>query len=338
MMQPRSLAPALHGAPPPPPPKPMGMMRPTPKAMGMSSPPGMALRGGVVAPPPMPLQQQQRPNAIRSLKVAPTGEKDPWRVVAPIPLPKMYFLGRTHVCVANVEPRVVAQRIATCFQKESIAAEYNSKESMAKAETMNHILLVVRLFADGSKKVVVEIQREQGDKFLFHQVAKTILNAASTGGENPAGSSGKPGVPPAPRFLARAPPKRCPPPPPRAFSEEEQRRVLLEGVEISAAMISEKRMDTNDLAMESLLRATKTPCSNSCKAFIARKILASETLLSILIFQIKCCGDDSDSDEMLEEEPDQKVHLCCRLAMTIFANCLDALEKSRELSLFFKRE
>lgn len=43
-------------------------------------------------------------------------------------MPHAYFLERTHVAIAHATPNEIAQRVATCLQKQSVAATYHNHE------------------------------------------------------------------------------------------------------------------------------------------------------------------------------------------------------------------
>ena len=56
-----------------------------------------------------------------------------WDVVSAPAVPSMYFFERTHVCIADGTPvHEIAERVALCLRKESIAATFNGRQVRLK--------------------------------------------------------------------------------------------------------------------------------------------------------------------------------------------------------------
>lgn len=160
---------------------------------------------------------------------------------------------------------------------------------------------------------MAEMQRSAGCGFLFHQTCKAVLRAAKTG------------VVKSPPSLPTAIPQCVPKP-----SVEEMNSCTNESLEIACELMKGCRMDAHLLAAESLTQLTKaTKCRSLCANFIVSSDML-ETLLSLVEcsrMDRKALAEDSAITDM-EEEHFAMMH---RHALTILANCLDALEHSDEL-------
>lgn len=182
------------------------------------------------------------------------------------------------------------------------------------AETSDHVEFCVHLWADEQPKtsqVIVEIQRVAGCCYLFCQTAKMILRAAQ--GETLAT------LPPAsPQFSI---PKSIP-----RVSEQEEIKCCDEGLEIAQSLLSNQRLDGREMALESLIKLTST--SSSCRAYAARSIVSGTTLDTIVALIEHSHSVSIVSDE-IEQEHSNLMH---RYALTLLANCLEALSATKELT------
>jgi len=256
-------------------------------------------------------------NKIESQKVT----IDAWKVDHAVSLPTIYILERTHVYISNVHPRQVAKRIAACFQNESIMAVFNNSKACAKAETKDHVHFNVQLFEDCGR-VVVEVQRLNGCSFSFYQTAKLVLNAAK-------GVVGRP---------LREPPmiNICTS---YAFrKQEEQNESITESLEIALSILNNDRLDTNILAMEILLQLTSCNATTSSRSYAAREIL-SGPLLEILVGLIQSNKTNPTNDRKIRSEIEEEYFGRMRCdALTIFANCVHAMEKPEKLGTIMQQK
>lgn len=255
-------------------------------------------------------------NKIESRKVT----IDTWQVDHAISLPTIYILERTHVYISGVHPRQVARRIAACFQNESIMAVFNNSKACAKAETKDHVHFNVQLFEDCGR-VVVEVQRLNGCSFSFYQTAKLVLNAAK-------GVVGRP---------LRAPPKINTCTSYICRKQEEQNESITESLEIALSILNNDRLDTNILAMEILLQLTSCNATTTNRSYAANEIL-SGPLLEILIGLIQCNKTNPTTDSKTTSEIEEEYFSRMRCdALTIFANCVHAMEKSGKLGTIMQQ-
>jgi hypothetical protein len=184
------------------------------------------------------------------------------------------------------------------------------KEAMVEAETRDGVTFTTRLFSLDDK-VVVELQRQQGCCYLFHQTAKTVLRAAK-------------GMPPMKRRTYSIPPSvpKC--------DNEEEKECLENGLEIACGLLKKDRLDANRLAMESLTQLSSSP---KCRCLVAKAILCGpllETLVS-LIESWTICASDAVAEEDKGEMEEQHCAAMHRLAIAVLANCLSTLEAEGEL-------
>merc|ERR1712151_1227845 len=185
-----------------------------------------------------------------------------------------------------------------------IMAVFNNSKACAKAETKDHVHFNVQLFEDCGR-VVVEVQRLNGCSFSFYQTAKLVLNAAK-------GVVGRP---------LREPPmiNICTS---YAFrKQEEQNESITESLEIALSI----------LAMEILLQLTSCNATTANRSYAANEIL-SGPLIEILIglIQSNKTNPTNDSKKKSEIEEEYFSRMRCD-ALTIFANCAHAMEKSGKL-------
>jgi hypothetical protein len=231
-----------------------------------------------------------------------------WRVNEMVSLPAIYPLERTNVYVDNIAAQEVADRICECLRIESISATFDEEnKNRLVAESKNCVKFSVLLFADQGK-IVVEVQRQTGCSFLFHQAAKAILRSAK-------------GIrtPPAQKRSFSIPgcvPKESP---------EQQQRCTEEGLEIAFSLLKKDRFDAHLLAMESLEQLTR---ASVCRAFAAHKVLCgqfSSTLVSLIESR------ESKQAEAVSEMEEKHFAIMHRHALTILANSLAAVQDSGEL-------
>jgi hypothetical protein len=181
------------------------------------------------------------------------------------------------------------------------------KQNRLVAESKDCVKFVVLLFADQGK-IVVEIQRQTGCSFLFHQAAKAILRSAK-GIRNPSTQTR--------RFIIPG----CVP----KDSPEQQQRCTEEGLEIAFNLLKKDRFDAHLLAMESLEQLTR---ASVCRSFAANKVLCgqfSSTLVSLIESR------ESKQAEAASEMEEEHFAIMHRHALTILANSLAAVQESGEL-------
>jgi hypothetical protein len=246
-----------------------------------------------------------------------------------IPLPESYPLERSHVCIEGSDVHAVATSIAECLRQESIAAVYDNNkvrliprdsiimttafthialhQAMALAETPEHVCLCIRLFLD-EEKIVVEVQRRSGCCFLFHQSAKSILRAAK-------------GMKPQRLPTFKIP--ECV----KAEADLSFEDSTEEAVQIASGLLKKDRYDAHLLGMESLVKLTKATSTKAAHALFQGQVL--DTILS-LIQSWRMHQEDKDDYVIPEMEKDYFA-LMHRNALTVLANCLNALEQAGEL-------
>jgi hypothetical protein len=247
-----------------------------------------------------------------------------------IPFPESYPLERSHVYIKGLEVQAVVTSISECLRQESIAAVYeNNKvrlipresilmtegfthidlhQALAHAETPEHVRLCIRLFLD-EEQVVVEVQRRSGCCFLFHQAAKSILCAAK-------------GMKP-----QRLPTFKIPECVKAKvnFSFEDSTE---EAVQIASGLLKKDRYDAHLLGMESLVQLTKGATSTkAAHALFHGQVL--DNILS-LIQSWRMHHEDMDVCVVSDTEKDYFA-MMHRYALTVLANCLNALEQASEL-------
>jgi len=180
---------------------------------------------------------------------------------------------------------------------------------MVEAETHDAVTFTTRLFADGDK-VAVELQRQAGCCYLFHNTAKTVLRAAK-------------GMPPMKRRQFSIPPSL-----PKCDAEEEK-ECLESGLELAAGLLKKDRFDAHMLAMESLTQMSR---SAKCKCLVAKAILCGP-LLETLVSLIECWSIWA-KDSAVEKGEMEETHCATmhRLGIAVLANCLSTLEAEGELA------
>ena len=179
-----------------------------------------------------------------------------------------------------------------------------------EAETRENVKFVVRLWKKNSQQVIVESQKLDGCCFLYCQAAKAVLRAAK----------GQP-----------APPKRTfalPACVPRQ-TEDAQKSCVRSGLEVAASMIKSDRLDAHAMAIDTLLHISK---ATEKPAFAAHCILCGE--FRVTLFSLVECRrmDRAQAESPLGEVEEQLVAVMHRHAVTIIANCLQALQTCGELA------
>jgi len=274
------------------------------------------MRSMMVAPavPSIPLRteplamESKQPRTTKRISTAPAAAV--WKVdeTTILSLPSIYMLERTHTTV-EASPATVATRISDCLRRESISACFNSREGLVEAETRENVKFVVRLWKKNSQQVIVESQKLDGCCFLYCQAAKAVLRAAK-------------GQPAAPKRTFALP--ACVP----RETDDAQKSCVQSGLEMASTMIKSDRLDSHVMAIDTLLHISKV---TEKPAFAAHCILCGE-FRSTLFSLIECFRmDRSQAESPLGEVEQQHVAIMHRNALTIIANCLEALQTSREL-------
>lgn len=268
--------------------------------------------------PPMPFGRGV--TSLAPAKLAPTSQittgsttakvvDKAWKVSQLRPVPSFYKLERTHLKIDDASVEEISSRIADILRQESVYATFNDEEAMVEAETHDAVTFTTRLFAGDDNKVVVELQRQAGCCYLFHQTAKTVLRAAK-------------GMEPMKRRTYSIPPSvpKC--------NDEEERECLESGLELACGLLKKDRLDAHQLAMESLTQLSR---SSKCKCLIAKAILCGpllDTLVSLIESWTICASDAAVEKGEMEEQHCATMH---RLAIAVLANCLNTLEAEGEL-------
>jgi hypothetical protein len=181
------------------------------------------------------------------------------------------------------------------------------KQNRLVAESNDCVKFAVLLFADQGM-IVIEVQRQTGCSFLFHQAAKAILRSAK-GIRTPSALKRRFTIP------------SCVP----RESPEQQQRCIEEGLEIAFNLLKKDRLDAHLLAMESLEQLTR---GSECRSFAASKVLCGQ-LLSTLVSLIE--SRESNQAEAVSEMEKKHFAVMHRHALTILANSLAAVQESGEL-------
>lgn len=267
-------------------------------------------------PPPMPFRGAVN---VAPSKIAPTNQSTKtsapvgkaWKVSQLRPVPSFYKLERTHLKIDDASVEEIASRIADCLRQESVYATFNDEEATVEAETHDGVTFTTCLFA-GDNKVIVELQRQSGCCYLFHQTAKTVLRAAK-GMDQPQRRS-----------------YPVPPSVPRC-SDAEEKECLEKGLELARDLLHKDRLDAHMLAMESLTCLSR---SSKCQCLVAKAILCGP-LLETIVSLIECWSICAENAAVSEEEKGEVEGNHCasmhRLAISVLANCLSVLESEGEL-------
>lgn len=184
---------------------------------------------------------------------------------------------------------------------------------MVLAETSEHVKLCIRLFLD-DEQVVVEVQRRSGCCFLFHQSAKAILRASKGMKQQrlPTFSI--------PDSVIKAEAKQ---------HSEQQQDLTEEAVEIASQLLKKERHDAHLLGLESLVQLTKATSTSTKAALALVRGNVLDTILSLIQAWRLSQQDDALSMDEMEKDYFAMMH---RNALTVLANCLNALEQAGELT------
>lgn len=185
---------------------------------------------------------------------------------------------------------------------------------MVEAETHDGVTFTTRLFHGDDGKVIVEMQRQNGCCYLFHQAAKAVLRAAK-------------GLSSEKQQRSYVVPSNLP-----KCTAEEERECLENGLELAMGMLKKERLDAHMLAMESLTQLSR---SSKCRCLVAKAVLTGP-LLENIVSLIECwqiCSQDeaADAGEPKGEMEQQQCATMHRLAIAVLANCLQTLESEGEL-------
>lgn len=265
----------------------------------------------VMAPPPMPMGRSM----LAPTKITPTIQTQSstavdkaWKVSQLRPVPSFYKLERTHLKINDASPQQIAARIADCLRQESVYATFNDEEACVESETHEGVTFTTQMF-QGDNKVIVELQRQAGCCYLFHQTAKTVLRAAK----------GMQQV----QKRTLAVPKSVP-----KADLGEEKESLENGLELAHSLLKKDRLDAHLLAMQSLGHLSR---SAKCECLVAKAILCGP-LLETIVSLIECWSiNDAANEEEKGEVEEQHGAIMHRLAIAVLANCLSVLEKEGEL-------
>lgn len=265
--------------------------------------------------------------ATTSCKQTVGATEDSWNVTQLISVPGFHILERTHVYVSDTNPSQVTSRIAAFLKNQSIAANYDSANACAYAETEDQVEFVVRLFQHSASKILVEVQKVKGCSFGYCQVAKTLLNAAKGDAEVQSSQSRTTATP----FTFKLPPTQA-----RQLNNDRD-KIVDDCLEHAMNLLKSNRLDSDLLAMESLSLVTSSTCLDRTCA--AQKILCGP-LLDNLSRLIKCSSsktesNDSESGDAFE---DDNCSIMRRKALLILAKCLELVEKSGQLASIIQKD
>ena len=160
--------------------------------------------------------------------------------------------------------------------------------------------------------MIVELQRQHGCCYLFHQTAKTVLRAAK-GMDQPKRRT----------FAVPTSLPKC--------DNAEEKECLENGLELAQGLLKKDRLDAHLLAMESLSQLSR---SASCQCLVAKAILCGpllETIVSLIECWSICADDAAAAEEEKGEVEEQHCASMHRLAISVLANSLSVLEKEGEL-------
>lgn len=273
-----------------------------------------SLAPALQAPPPMPFGRgavSVAPSKIATTNQSTTAAGKAWKVSQLRPVPSFYKLERTHLKIDDVSVEEIASRIADCLRQESVYATFNDEEATVEAETHDGVTFTTTLFSGDNNKVIVELQRQAGCCYLFHQTAKTVLRAAK-GMDQPQRRS----------YLVPVSLPKC--------ADAEEKECLEKGLELARDLLSKDRLDAHLLAMESLTCLSR---SAKCQCLVAKAILTGP-LLDTIVSLIECwsiCAQDAAKEEEKGEVEENHCASMHRLAISVLANCLSVLESEGEL-------
>lgn len=185
-----------------------------------------------------------------------------------------------------------------------------SFQALVEAQTSENVRFTVRLWKKNAEQIIVEVQKIDGCCFLYCQAAKSILRAAK----------GQTTAKPKRKFALPA----CVP----RESDDVQKSNIQSGLEIASSMLKQNRLDSHMMAIDTLMHLSK---STQMPAFAAHCILCGE-FRSTLLSLVECSRvSRAQAEVALEDFERQQVAIMHRNALTIIANCVKALQESREL-------
>jgi len=88
-----------------------------------------------------------------------------------------YPIERTSAVVGSFDPCEIFKKIFRCLQKLSITAKFNANEASLLANTVDYTKFYVRLY-QAKHGILVELQRVDGDSFVFIKYVRDILASA----------------------------------------------------------------------------------------------------------------------------------------------------------------
>lgn len=181
-------------------------------------------------------------------------------------------------------------------------------QAVIDAETSDCVQFSVRLWSGPAKnQVLVEVQKVSGCSYLYCKAARAILLAAK-------------GLEPQKKREFTIP--KCVIKDAAAVMPHDSNAMAKEGIEIAFTLLQGKRLDSRLMAVESLVQISKaSPCA--AHAIWCEK----EELRAALLSMVDGEGAGRGCSEMQKEHN----RLMNRHALSVIANCLEALEHSGEL-------
>jgi len=250
------------------------------------------------------------PASIRADKAQATSnpKSTSWKVDAEsVPfLPSYVPLERAHVWLKQEQCSTVAQRIAECMKKESIAATYDDGKAIAYAETGCDIKFNIRFFKQEGKGVVVELQKRSGCCIGFREIAKTVLRA---------------GMGRKPRTKRTFCVPKC------LLSEERLNADLEDALDLAANLLREERIDANTIGLRTLVQMTTDAALDSAQ-YIAEKIATEKSMCELIVAHIH----SKPSKQNVEDNDHTAEDQMRRYALTVFGNCLASLVAGDKVS------
>lgn len=190
-------------------------------------------------------------------------------------------------------------------------------QAAVQAESRDHVRFIVRLFKDSNETVVVEVQRRCGCSYVFHQCSDAILNAAQ--GIKKTRCMPKFTIPDCVKAAAAAAAVHE-----KDDHEANERRAAESDLECALQLWKNDRYDAQLLGLESLILLSQ---QKHLAAFCAHSLLCSKCVQDKLLALVNQTEDLVDCDTM---EMEHLIRMR-RHALTVLANCLEALGESGEL-------
>lgn len=259
-----------------------------------------------VAPMPFgsPIAIKRTPT-LKTFQQPPALTSSGWPLRSLENLPPIYFLDKAHVYVDdNAED--VAGRIAECLRKESVATFFHRDENLADAETSDRVQFSIRLWKGNEGNVLVEVQKTAGCSYSYCRSSRAILRAAK----------GITCVPEERKY----PVPVCVP----KVSPEENQVAAKEDLEVAEQLFGNRRLDSQQLAVENLMLMSKSDENKSATAMSILNGGCAERLFLL----IESYNYENTTDEMDKEH----LTITRRYALATLANCLATLESTGELS------